>query len=106
MAKEEKTKVKGKTKVKAEKKAATPEFKYGVQELADELEIEPASVRVQLRNKNITKAGKSYGWNSESEFKSVVKQLKEKAEKPAKSEKKAEKKTTKAVVKKAEKKAA
>lgn len=58
----------------AEKEAA-PEFKFGVQDIADELDIKPASVRVQLRNKGIEKAGKSYGWNSKAELKEVIDQL-------------------------------
>jgi hypothetical protein len=95
---------------KAEK-ATEREFKYGVEDIADELGIKPASVRVQLRNKGIEKAGKAYGWNSKSELKEVIDQIKsgkdedddedeapkkkgkkkDKAEKPAKSDKKAKK---------------
>lgn len=73
---------------------AAPEFKYGVQDIADELGIKPASVRVQLRNKGIEKAGKSYGWNSKSELKEVIAQLKTSTkdddddDKPAKKSKK------------------
>lgn len=59
-------------------KTSAPEFKFGVADLAEELGIEPASVRVQLRNRKIEKAGKSYGWNSKSELKEVVEQLKAK----------------------------
>jgi hypothetical protein len=58
---------------KAEK---APEFKFGVEDIADELGIKPASVRVQLRNKGIEKAGKSYGWNSKADLKEVIDQLK------------------------------
>lgn len=61
---------------KVEKEEATQEFKYGVQDIADELGIKPASVRVQLRNKGIEKAGKAYGWNTKSELKEVISQLK------------------------------
>ncbi len=98
MAKEKKTAkpdTKGKSK-KADKdeEEAAPEFKYGVQDIADELGIKPASVRVQLRNKGIEKAGKSYGWNSKSELKEVISQLKastkdedDEDEKPAKKSK-------------------
>lgn len=68
MAKEKKTK-------KTEEKTEAAEFKYGVQDIADELGIKPASVRVQLRNKGIEKAGKSYGWNTKSELKEVISQL-------------------------------
>jgi hypothetical protein len=86
---------KGKSK-KADKDEdeATPEFKYGVSDIAEALDIKPASVRVQLRNKGIEKAGKSYGWNSKSELKEVIDQLKTSSkdedddDKPAKKSKK------------------
>jgi hypothetical protein len=94
-------------------KAAEREFKYGVEDIAEELGIKPASVRVQLRNKGIEKAGKAYGWNSKSELKEVIEQIKakadededeapakkskkkDKAEKPVKTDKKAKKAKTK-----------
>lgn len=70
-------------------KAATEDFKYGVADVAEALDIEPASARVQLRNHNIKKAGKSYGWNSKTELEDVVKKIKaEKAPAKAKAEKK------------------
>lgn len=105
MAKDKKSE---KIDAKAEK-ATEREFKYGVEDLAEELGIKPASVRVQLRNKGIEKAGKQYGWNSKSELKEVIEQIKsgaaddedekpakkpkrdKKAEKPAKADKKAKK---------------
>lgn len=98
---------------KDEEADAAPEFKYGVGDIAEALDLKPASVRVQLRNKGIEKAGKSYGWNTKSELKEVIEQLKaskpaaddeddddkpakkskkaDKAEKPAKKDKKADK---------------
>lgn len=103
MAKDKKASKKAEKTETAEK---TAEFKYGVQDIADALDIKPASVRVQLRNKGIEKNGKSYGWNSKSELNEVVGQLrasnrdeddedeaparkskKSKAEKPAKGKK-------------------
>lgn len=82
---------KGKSKSSKDEDEATPEFKYGVQDIADKLGIAPASVRVQLRNKGIEKAGKSYGWNSKSELAEVIDQLKTKTsdddDKPKKSKK-------------------
>jgi hypothetical protein len=51
-------------------------FKYGVNELADALGIEPASARVSLRNKGIEKAGRAYGWNTKAELDDVVAKLK------------------------------
>ncbi len=67
----------GKKKDKAEKveKTEAAEFKYGVQDLADALGIKPASVRVQLRNNGIEKAGKSYGWNTKKELNEVIDQI-------------------------------
>lgn len=98
MAKDKKSK---KVEEKVEKTEA-PEFKYGVDDIAEELGIKPASVRVQLRNKGIEKAGKKYGWNSKSELKEVIAQLKSDSssdedddEKPAKKAK-GDKKSAKA----------
>lgn len=67
------------------------DFKYGIEDVAEELGIKPASARVQLRKYNIKRAGKSYGWNSKTEVDEVVKKLKS-DEKPAK---KVEKKAAK-----------
>lgn len=66
-------------------------FKYGVEDIAEALEIKPASARVQLRNNNIKKAGKSYGWNSKADMEEVVAKLKKakSKDKPEKAEKKA-----------------
>lgn len=80
------------TKEKPEKKEAET-FKYGVEDVADGLGIKAASARVQLRNHDIKKAGKSYGWNSKAEVEEVVKKIQnaakktEKADKPEKAEK-------------------
>ena len=93
MAKDKKSKKADKAEAKSEKQAER-EFKFGVEDIADELGIKPASVRVQLRNKGIEKAGKSYGWNSKSELKEVIEQIRSGSsdddddEKPAKKSKK------------------
>jgi len=60
---------------KSEKKAAAEKPKYGVLELAEALEIEPATVRVKLRNEGIKKSGKSYGWDTKAAFDKVIAQL-------------------------------
>lgn len=88
MAKDKKDKA-----AKAEKaeKTSAPEFKFGVGDVAEKLGIEPASVRVQLRNRKIEKAGKSYGWNTKAELDEVVSQLKAKPAKADKDEKPAKK---------------
>jgi hypothetical protein len=86
MAKDKKADKKAKdteTKTKTEKVAA-PEFKFGVSDVAEKLDLKEASVRVQLRNKGVPKAGKSYGWNTKAELDEVIAQLKSTDEKPAK----------------------
>lgn len=85
---------KGKEPVKAEKKEAAPEFKYGVSDVAEALGIENASVRVKLRKSGVEKAGKSYGWNSKADLQEVIDQLKAE-DKEEKSEKKSSKKAEK-----------
>lgn len=71
-----------KSKAKAEKAStetespSTPEFKFGVDDLANKLELKAASVRVKLRAAGIKPDGRSYGWNSQKAFDGVVKQLK------------------------------
>jgi hypothetical protein len=87
MAKDKKSSKKDKA--EKESKAEEREFKFGVEDIADELGIKPASVRVQLRNKGIDKAGKSYGWNSKSELKEVIDQIRSNGDedKPAKKSK-------------------
>lgn len=96
MAKDKGKGKKDKADAKAEK-AAEREFKFGVEDIAEELGIKPASVRVQLRNKGIEKAGKSYGWDSKSELKEVIDQIKSGGDddKPAKKSKKADKSSKK-----------
>jgi SNF2 family DNA or RNA helicase len=63
--------------------------KYGVPELAEALGIKPASVRVRLRNAEVPKKGKLYGWDTKAEMQAVIDQLQpdedeKKDEKPAK----------------------
>lgn len=107
MAKKDKAKDKADTKAKdkgskgkadkAETKEKAAEFKYGVSDVAEALGIKEASVRVQLRNRNVPKAGKSYGWNTQAELKEVIAQLKTADESKAKKTKadKAEEKADK-----------
>jgi hypothetical protein len=65
----------------AKQEAAGEEFKYGVDELAEQLGILGTSVRVALRKHNIKKPGNKYGWNNQAEFKEVVNKLKAAGEK-------------------------
>jgi hypothetical protein len=90
MAKDKKNKKADKA--KKETAAQEREFKFGVEDIAEKLGIKPASVRVQLRNKGIEKAGKSYGWDSKSELNEVIDQIRSNGdddadEKPAKKSK-------------------
>lgn len=62
-------------------------YKYDINTLGKDLGLQPATVRVLLRQAKVSKAGKSYGWNKEADYKAVLKQLK--TDKPA-AEKKAE----------------
>lgn len=41
---------------------------------------------MKLRNAEIEKSGRSYGWNTQKEFDAVVKQLKSTPDKPSKAE--------------------
>lgn len=66
--------------IKKKEKASSvkTDFKYGVDDVAKELGIKSASARIRLRQASTKKAGKSYGWNSRSDFEGVVKSLKPK----------------------------
>lgn len=55
--------------------AAEPTHKYGVNDLAELMGIQPASVRVRLRNAEIPKAGKAYGWDTKAELQDVMKEI-------------------------------
>lgn len=58
--------------------------KYGVENLAKDLGILPASVRVQLRNKKVKKNSDGvYGWNSQADYKKVVSLFDAAEKKPA-----------------------
>ncbi len=61
---------------KAPKEPAAPAFKYGVKDLAEALGIKEASVRVRLRNHEVDKAGKTYGWNTKADLQAVVDSIK------------------------------
>lgn len=85
-------------------KAAEREFKFGVDDLAEALGLQPASVRVQLRNKGIEKAGKSYGWNSKKDLDEVIAQIKTEPKEKKASKKNADEKPAKDKKAKKEKK--
>lgn len=65
---------------KAKASAVTDEFKYGVKELADATGLQPASVRVGLRDSDFEKAGSQWGWNNQKEFDKVVAFFKDRSE--------------------------
>lgn len=79
MGKKDKSEGKTETKAEEKKKPTPPKIerpKYGVPELAEALGIKASSVRVQLRNNEIPKKGKLYGWDSKAEMQEVVDKLK------------------------------
>ena len=80
MAKAEKTEKKTEGK-KIGASAKDLGFKYGVTDLADKMGIEPASVRVALRNKGVPKNGSVYGWNSKADLEEVISKLQTKSSK-------------------------
>lgn len=68
---------------------------FTVADLAEDLGIKPASVRVKLRVAEIKKNGKSYTWTDEKEYSKIVEKLRhvqipapEKKTKPTDPEKK------------------
>lgn len=79
MAKEEKNTKKPAAKEETKKKSnlpERPEYKYNVATLAEDLGIEPASVRVALRKADIEKAdGGVYGWNNKTDYEAVKAKL-------------------------------
>lgn len=93
MAKKDKAEKANKKSEKVEKAEAASEHKYGVSDIAEKLGLKEASVRVQLRNKGVEKAGKSYGWDTKGELQEVIDQLKTSTKEEAgeKSEKKSKK---------------
>lgn len=60
---------------KEAKSAPADAPKYGIQDLAKMLDLKEASVRVKLRNSNVAKSGKSYGWNNKADLEAVAKTL-------------------------------
>lgn len=57
-------------------KTAAPEFKYGISDVVEATGLTPETIRLKFRNLGVKKAGKSYGWNSKDELKTVVDKLK------------------------------
>ena len=72
-----------KTAKKAAKKApakkakadAAPKHEIGVDYVADKLDVTPGTARKVLRDHNIAKDGKSYGWPSKAKADEVVKKI-------------------------------
>lgn len=56
--------------------AKEEDYKFGVEDLADKLGIEPASARIKLRNANVKKAPHGrYGWKTKEELAKVADEL-------------------------------
>lgn len=56
--------------------------KYGVEALAEALNTKPHLLRIRLRRAAVKKNGKTYGWDTKSDFDAVVTQLKSSASSP------------------------
>lgn len=51
-------------------------YKFGVEDLADLLDIEPASVRIKLRNAGVKKASTGrYGWKTKADLQEVADEI-------------------------------
>jgi hypothetical protein len=76
---------------KEKAEAAKSDSKYGIADLVEATGLVAETVRLKLRKLGVKKSGKSYGWNTKDELKSVVDQLKTEAKAEAKPAPKAEK---------------
>ncbi len=56
------------------------DFEFTVDDLAKATGLQPASVRVGLRESDFERSGKKWGWNSQKEFDKVVAYFEERAE--------------------------
>ena len=66
----------------AETKAAAAEPKYTVDDLVEATSLQPASVRVALRELGVEKQfGNKYGWANKTDFDQIVKAMKERSAK-------------------------
>ena len=85
-------------KEKAPKSAAAeaPEFKYGIQDVCSATDLQPASVRVYLRNSDLKKAGTRWGWNTKAELDAAIKVVKTAQSTPTTDSKPAKSKARKA----------
>jgi hypothetical protein len=61
----------------AEKETKKESRTYDVENLAKDLGIQPASVRVALRKADIERPGRAYEWSSRKEYDAVLAKLKE-----------------------------
>lgn len=62
--------------------AKADEYKYTVDDLADYLDIEPASARIKLRNAGVKKAPNGrYGWKTKTSMEEIGDELKSPAKK-------------------------
>ncbi len=63
-------------------KASKDEPKFGVNDLVEASGLQPASVRVALRELGVEKEfGNKYGWNTKRDFDEIVKGMKERSAK-------------------------
>jgi hypothetical protein len=67
-------------KVVAAKKVVAEKPAFGVDYIAEKLGIQPPSARIRLRNAEIEREGKTYGWASKKAADEVVNRLKSSGE--------------------------
>lgn len=76
------TETKAETKGAPENKSTGPEPKYTVDDLVEATSLQPASVRVALRELGVEKNfGNKYGWANQKDFNEIVKAMKERSAK-------------------------
>ena len=76
------TETKAETKGAPENKSTGPEPKYTVDDLVEATGLQPASVRVALRELGVEKQfGNKYGWANQKDFNEIVKAMKERSAK-------------------------
>lgn len=78
---------KAKKKVAPKKKVADKEKKelaFGVEYVAEKLDVSPAGARSRLRNHNVARSGKGYGWATKAEADAAVAKCRAEPKAPAK----------------------
>lgn len=70
------------------------EMKFGIDHFAKMAKVKTATARVMLRNANVKKTGKSYGWSSKTEMEAAIAKCRKGSTKKAAPAKKVTRKKT------------